>query len=304
MNKPALLILAAGMGSRYGGLKQVSRFGPGGETILEYSIFDALRAGFDKIVIVVRRDFASEFEDSIIKNARKKAEISLVYQELDNIPKPLQVPTNRTKPWGTGHAILMAKNEINTPFAVINADDFYGSISFEILSDFLSSGFSANKPSGYCIVNYVLRNTLSESGSVARGICSIDKKGFLLDIKEHKNIYRENDRIYSKTDENKILELSGDEPVSMNMMGFTPDFFPFLNEQFTKFISENIQNPNAEYFLPVAVKQAMLSGEAIVRVLPTKEQWFGVTYPDDRIRVVNRLQELTINGNYPVRLWD
>jgi len=301
--KPTLLILAAGMGSRYGSLKQVDRFGPSGETIVEYSIYDALRAGFSKIIMVVRKEFVNDFKDLILRNAMNKADIEFVFQELDNIPEGLSVPADRAKPWGTGHAVLVAQQKISTPFAVINADDFYGAASYKVMADFLTQPSEENTDT-YCIVGYTLENTLSESGHVSRGVCMTDENGFLKSIEEHKKIFRRGNDIISQLDETRTAEFTGKEIVSMNLMGFTPSLFHHLNAQFRTFIQDNIKNLNAEFYLPAVVNEVVREGRAGVKVLQTPEKWFGVTYKEDRTMVINSLIKLLEAGVYPVNLWE
>ncbi|MBN1414857.1 MAG: NTP transferase domain-containing protein [Bacteroidales bacterium] len=301
--KPSLVILAAGMGSRYGSLKQVDRFGPSGETIVEYSIYDALRAGFDKIVMVVRKEFVNDFKDLILKNALKKADIDFVYQELENIPTGLSVPPGRAKPWGTGHAVMVAEKKITTPFAVINADDFYGSLSYKVMVDFLTQPQEGEVDS-YCIVGYELDNTLSESGHVSRGVCVTDENGFLQSIVEHKKIFREDNGIKSQVDDTHHTEFTGKEIVSMNLMGFMPSVFQHLRSQFKTFIQANIDNLSAEFYLPSVMNEIVKEGMARVRLLQTPEKWFGVTYKEDKPMVINNLIKLLEEGVYPVNLWE
>jgi choline kinase len=301
--KPSLVILAAGMGSRYGSLKQVDRFGPSGETIVEYSIYDALRAGFGKIVMVVRKEFVNDFKDLILRNAMTKAEIEFAFQELDNIPEGLSVPNDRAKPWGTGHALLVAQKNISAPFAVINADDFYGAASYKVMADFLVQAPEESMDT-YCIVGYTLENTLSESGHVSRGVCMIDENGYLKSISEHKKIFRRDNAIISQIDEAHSVEFTGKEIVSMNLMGFTPSMFQHLDGQFRTFIRDNIDNLNAEFYLPAMVNEVVKEGKARVKVLQTIEKWFGVTYKEDRTMVINSLIKLLEAGVYPVNLWE
>ena len=301
--KPSLIILAAGMGSRYGGLKQVDRFGPSGETIVEYSIYDALRAGFGKIVMVVRKEFEKDFKDLILSKALKKADIDFVYQELENIPRGLSVPHDRAKPWGTGHAVLVAERKVSTPFAVINADDFYGVGSYKVMADFLTQPQDGSIDS-YCIVGYPLENTLSESGHVSRGVCDADENGFLKSIVEHKKIFREGSVIKSQLDETHSTPFTGKEIVSMNLMGFMPSMFHHLKSQFVNFIQSNIDNLSAEFYLPSVVNEVLKEGKARVKVLETNEKWFGVTYKEDRSVVINNLISLLEEGVYPVNLWE
>jgi NDP-sugar pyrophosphorylase family protein len=295
-------VLAAGMGSRYGGLKQISRFGPSGETILEYSIYDALRAGFGKVVIVVRKHFEHEFRDRVVGRAMKKADISFVYQELDNIPASFEVPAGREKPWGTAHAVLIAKDAIHEPFAVINADDFYGYSAYRVLGDFLSKQ-QENAIEEYCLVDYLLKNTLSQSGSVARGICQVDQEGYLTDIIENKNIYRTGDETISEMPGKTKIRLTGNEHVSMNMMGFLPSFFKHLHFLFDAFLRENISDLRTEFYLPFALNYVIKQGYARVRLLSTDARWFGVTYADDKEEVVKNLHNLVNEGVYPQDLW-
>jgi UTP-glucose-1-phosphate uridylyltransferase len=299
--QPTLIILAAGMGSRYGSLKQIDRFGPSGETIVEYSIYDALRAGFEKIVLVIRQNFADDFKEIVLNKALKKADISFAFQELDNLPNGFSLPADRVKPWGTGHAVLMAADKANTPFAVVNADDFYGAKSYRIIADFLSK--TQNKTTEeYCLVDYRLDNTLSESGYVSRGICNVNKDNYLTDITEHKKISRNGNEISSLTEAGKII-LTGKERVSMNLMGFLPSMFDHLQQQFTTFLNVNSGNKDSEFFLPSAMNEVIKSGKARVKVLPTMEKWFGVTYREDRDMVMNSLKTLVDQGVYPNSLW-
>jgi UTP-glucose-1-phosphate uridylyltransferase len=300
--QPALLILAAGMGSRYGSLKQVDRFGPSGETIVEYSIYDALRAGFGKIVMVARQGFVDDFREIILKRALKKTDISFVFQELNKLPKGFELPAERIKPWGTGHAVMMAEAAIDVPFAVINADDFYGTESYRIMHEFLS-GVQPDCVEEYCLVDYQLDNTLSESGSVSRGVCKVDNQGYLTDITEHKKISRNGNQIIGETEDRIPVIFTGKEPVSMNLMGFRPSMFDHLKNQFNYFLQENITKNDAEFYLPFAMNGAVRSGEARVRVLHTKEKWFGVTYREDRDMVMNSLKKLVAQGIYPPDLW-
>ncbi len=303
MTKPVLLVLAAGMGSRFGGLKQIRRFGPGGETLLEYSIYDALRAGFEKVVIVLRQSFADEFRQSVLQRASGKADISFVFQELDSLPAGFTLPAGRVKPWGTAHAVMMAESEIAAPFAVINADDFYGPDSYRIIFEFLSRPRVPEQVEEYCIVDYMLKHTLSESGSVARGICQVDGQGYLMDIAEHKKIFRNEKGIFSQAPDNTLIPLTGDEHVSMNLMGFEPSFFSHLKSHFVTFLRQHIDNPDAEFYLPTALALLIHSGKVKVKVIPTRERWFGVTYQEDSQPVMDNLLMLIRKGVYPDSLW-
>jgi NDP-sugar pyrophosphorylase family protein len=299
--KPALLVLAAGMGSRYGSLKQIDRFGPAGETIVEYSIYDALRAGFEKIILVVRKEFVADFKEIVLRRALQKADIQFVFQELEHLPPGFVVPPGRVKPWGTAHAVLVAEELINTPFAVINADDFYGADSYHKMYDFLTE-----KPSdtieAYGMVVYQLSNTLSESGSVSRGVCRIDSKGFLTGIEEHTKISREADQIFGLAEGAARVMLTGKEYVSMNLIGFRPTIFSHLKNQFIRFLKSEMNN-NAEFFLPSVLNEIIQTGKAKIKAIKTVEQWFGVTYREDRETVSGNLGRLVRQGVYPPDLW-
>jgi UTP-glucose-1-phosphate uridylyltransferase len=299
--QPTLLILAAGMGSRYGSLKQIDRFGPAGETLVEYSIYDGLKAGFGKIVLVVGHNFVDDFREIVLNRALKKADIEFVFQELDDLPEGFTLPLNRVKPWGTGHAVLMAKNAINTPFAVINADDFYGHRSYKIMADFLTAP-QKDDIEEYCLVDYSLENTLSESGAVSRGVCRVDDLGYLTNITEHKKITRNGKEILSMTDSGRVV-FTGKERVSMNLMGFMPSMFKYLEQQFVDFLTVNYDKSDVEFFLPFAMNEVIHSGKARVKVLSTTEKWFGVTYREDRELVMSSLKKLVDEGIYPTCLW-
>jgi NDP-sugar pyrophosphorylase family protein len=302
MQQPTLLILAAGIGSRYGSLKQIDRFGPAGETIVEYSIFDALRAGFGKIVIVVRQHFVDDFREIVLKRAMNRADISFVYQELDHLPPGYTVPPDRLKPWGTGHAVLMAAGVIDTSFAVINADDFYGAESYVVIGNFLSRPSSGNVEE-YCLVDYRLGNTLSESGTVSRGVCQVDENGYLTNITEHKKIIRNGKDIISRISDTESVVFTGDEPVSMNLMGFRPSMFNYLQHLFREFLDQHIGENNAEFYIPFAMNEVIRSGKAVVKVLSTRSRWFGITYREDREIVSRNLKSLVQQGAYPKDLW-
>ena len=299
--KPTLFVLAAGMGSRYGGLKQMDGLGPNGETIMDYSIYDALRGGFGKVVFVIRESFDKEFREKIISKYEDFVPVEVVYQELNNLPEGFSVHPDRVKPWGTNHAVLMGKDVINEPFAVINADDFYGRESFTIIADFLKG--MENKKNHYCMVGYRLRNTLSESGSVARGVCDTNETDFLTTVIERTHIERIDGVIRYKDSDDRWYDLPENAPVSMNMWGFTPDYFEYSEKFFVKFLEDNQQNLKSEYFIPLMVDQLISAGTADVKVLDTPSKWFGVTYAEDRPTVVAKLQELVDKGEYPSPLW-
>ncbi|HEX4286392.1 MAG TPA: sugar phosphate nucleotidyltransferase [Terracidiphilus sp.] len=298
MTNPTLLVLAAGMGSRYGGMKQIDPVGPEGETIMDYSIFDARRAGFGKVIFVIRKGIEREFREVIGTRYDKRVPVEYVFQEIDKLVPPHMIPAGRTKPWGTTHAILMASSIIREPFAVINADDFYGAASFRALAHHLQLGIQEQ-----AMVGFVLRNTLSEFGSVARGICKIDDHGHLKQIVEFKSIERVGSHIVNTEADGQQMQLTGAEAVSMNMWGFTPDIFPQLHERFEEFLNEHSGDPKAECYIPSTVNELIASGAARVRVLPGEEAWFGVTYREDRPRAVSNIHRLVEGGYYPKGLW-
>ncbi|MCW1735369.1 nucleotidyltransferase family protein [Anaerorudis cellulosivorans] len=299
--KPTLFVLAAGMGSRYGGLKQLDGVGPSGETIMDYSIYDAINAGFGKLVFVIRKSFEDDFREKIVKKYEQKIPVELVFQELDKLPEGFTVPANRVKPWGTNHAVMMGKDVINEPFAVINADDFYGRESYRVLGDFLSQ--LANSKNLYCMVGYRVGNTLSESGAVARGICEIDENHNLLGIVERTQVMRIDGVVKYKDENNNWVAIDDNTPVSMNMWGFTPDYFAYSEDYFVDFLKKNAGNITAEYFIPLLINHLVTNKMATVKVLDTPSKWFGVTYPEDRPGVVAKLQKLVDEGVYPSPLW-
>lgn len=300
--KPTLFVLAAGMGSRYGGLKQLDGLGPNGETIMDYSIFDAVRGGFGKVVFVIRESFEADFREKILKKYENMIPVEVVFQELNKLPEGFTLSEERVKPWGTNHAVLMGKDAIGEPFAVINADDFYGMESFKILGDFLKS--VENKENEYCMIGYRIGNTLSESGSVARGICETDANGYLTSVVERTYIIRDTDgKIKYKDENDNLIEVKENTPVSMNMWGFTPEYFDYTEKQFIDFLNENQSNPKSEFFIPWAVDHLISSGKVKVKVLDTPSKWFGVTYADDRASVVAKIQELIDKGEYPSKLF-
>jgi len=298
MKSPTLLILAAGMGSRYGGLKQIEPVGPGGETIIDYSIYDALRAGFGKLVFVIRKDIEEPFKQIVGARFEKRVAVEYVFQELEDLPPGFAVPAGRTKPWGTTHAILMSAGAIGEPFAVINADDFYGAEGYGALARHLESG-SAD----YAMVGFVLRNTLSDFGSVARGVCRVSNAGYLENVTELTAIERDGAHARNRDADGRETRLTGDEAVSMNMWGFTPQVFGQLEGHFKRFLEQNGGNLKSECYIPTSVNDLVLAGEARVKVLPTNDSWFGVTYREDHPRVVESLRRLIHDGVYPERLW-
>ena len=299
--KPTLFVLAAGMGSRYGGLKQLDGLGPNGETIMDYSIYDAVNAGFGKLVFVIRRSFEADFKEKIVSKYEKKIPVELVFQELDNLPEGFTPHPDRVKPWGTNHAVMMGKGVINEPFAVINADDFYGRESFKVLADFLSTlGNSKNR---YCMVGYHIGNTLSESGTVARGVCETDTEGNLTGVVERTQVMRVEGNVCYKDENDQWIPVGDQTPVSMNMWGFTPDYFRYSDDYFVQFLKDNAENIKAEFFIPLLVNNLTVSGEVTVKVLDTPSKWFGVTYAEDRPDVVAKLKDLVEKGVYPSPLW-
>ncbi|GHS91518.1 nucleotidyltransferase [Bacteroidia bacterium] len=300
--KPTLFVLAAGMGSRYGGLKQLDGLGPNGETIMDYSIFDAVRGGFGKVVFVIRHSFEADFREKIVKKYENVIPVEIVFQELDYLPEGFKLDPERVKPWGTNHAVLMGKSVIKEPFAVINADDFYGRVSFKVLADYLSG--LDDKENDYCMVGYRIGNTLSESGSVARGVCEKDDRDYLTSVVERTYVVRDADGVIKYKDENeKMVPLDENVPVSMNMWGFTPEYFIYSEEQFTDFLKENSGNIKAEFFIPLVVNNLIVNGVAKVKVLDTPSKWFGVTYAEDRSSVVEKINALIAKGEYPEKLF-
>ena len=298
--KPTLFILAAGMGSRYGGLKQLDGLGPNGETIMDYSVFDAMRAGFGKVVFVIRKDFEEDFRKVVLSKYADHVPCEGCFQGIDNLPEGFTRNPERTKPWGTNHAVLMAKDIIKEPFMVINADDFYGKESFEVMAKFL---LDVNGQEGkYCMAGYRVGNTLSEHGTVSRGVCATDKMGFLTDVVERTAIENKNGHVVYQ-DNGVDVEIPFETPVSMNMWGFTPEYFTYAEEAFKAFLTENSQELKAEFYIPTLVNDMIKSGKATCQVLDTTAKWFGVTYADDRQMVVDKIQALVDAGVYPNKLF-
>lgn len=299
--KPTLFVLAAGMGSRYGGLKQLDGLGPNGETIMDYSIYDAIRGGFGKVVFVIRKDFEADFRNIVLKKYENHIPVEVVFQDLKSLPNGFSCPVERTKPWGTNHAVLMGKNVIHEPFAVINADDFYGRDSFAVLGKALSE--MGGKENDYCMVGYRVGNTLSESGTVARGVCETNEEGFLTSVVERTAIERIDGKVSFKDENGEMVTIADNTPVSMNMWGFTPDYFTHSEDFFVDFLEKNMENLKAEYFIPLAVNRLINEGTARVKVLDTTSKWFGVTYAADRQGVVDKIQALIDAGDYPNKLF-
>jgi len=301
--KPTLLILAAGIGSRYGGLKQLDRLGPSGETIIDYSVYDAIRAGFGKVVFVIRENIEKEFREAYVDRLNDKIEMETVFQEIRNVPTGISYSPDRQKPWGTGHAVLMAAGKINTPFAVINADDFYGQSSFRAIADYYKS-WSPIRENDFCMVGYDIGNTLSEHGTVSRGVCKADKNSLLLEVTERTIIERTEDGIAYRDENDVAIIIPENTIVSMNFWGFTPSFFQFLETGFRKFINKNSENLKAEFYIPSVVNDLVSSGTATVKLLDCREKWFGMTYREDREMVVAKLQEQVDQQIYPGNLWE
>lgn len=299
--KPTLYVLAAGMGSRYGGLKQLDALGPHGETIMDYSIYDAIRAGFGKVVFVIRKDFEQDFREKILSKYEGHIPVEVVFQSVDKLPAGYQCPAERTKPWGPAHAVLMAKGVINEPFAVINSDDFYGRNSYEVLARELMR--ERSHPGDYCMVGFRIGNTMTENGGVNRGVCQT-ADGLLTAVEECKEIHYDTDRaiVYADAD-GAEHRLDPAVPVSMNMWGFTPDYFDYAEREFSKFLDRDLATPKAEQVIPDVADALIKSGEATIRVLDTDSRWFGVTYADDRPAVVAKFAALHASGEYPDSLF-
>lgn len=298
--QPTLLILAAGMASRYGSMKQIQSFGPGGETIMDYSIYDAMRAGFKKVVFIIRESFAQDFKDIFEPKLNGKIETDYVFQDLNAFLEGRQVPEGRTKPWGTAHAVLCAKDAVKEPFAVINADDFYGRDAFEKAYRFLTTECAADT---YSIIGYDLTKTLSDNGTVNRGVCQVDESGNLTSIAERLNISMQDGHIICD-DSQEPKELPVNSQVSMNFWNFHPSIFQYSQELFTTFLDKESSNPKSEFFIPIVADQFINEGAGKILVIPTSSQWFGVTYKEDAPEVKKSLDELVASGEYPEKLWE
>lgn len=302
MVKPTLLVLAAGMGSRYGSLKQMDGVGPNGEAIIDYSVYDAIRAGFGKVVFVIRHSFAADFKEVFnVERFGGRIAVEYVYQELDCLPEGFELPAERQKPWGTNHAVMMAADVINEPFAVINADDFYGRNSYEVIGQYLSQ--LVGSEGKYCMVGYEVSKTLSENGTVSRGVCTVDADGNLTSMVERTKIERVNGTIvfHDNGDDEPLAE---NTPVSMNLFGFTPDYFAHSESYFKEFLVANIENLKSEFFIPLMVNKVISEGTATMRVLSTASNWFGVTYKEDKPQLMQKIEELIAAGEYPCNLWE
>jgi NDP-sugar pyrophosphorylase family protein len=297
--KPTLVILAAGMGSRYGGLKQLDEVGPNGEAIIDYSLFDAIRAGFGKVVFIIRHDFEEAFKARFDQKLKGKIEVEYVFQDLTDLPEGFFVPEGREKPWGTAHAIRSARNVVDTPFAAINADDFYGVEAYTTVAKFLTGDVTTGQ---YAMVGYRMDKTLSENGSVSRGLCIANNEGNLVDIDELTKITSERDGIFYYRDEKRI-PLKGDEIVSMNFWGFHPSLFSHMEDGFIRFLEEKGEELKSEFFIPMFVDELIKSGKTKVKILTSDASWFGVTYQEDKPIVKERIQQLIGQGRYPAKLW-
>lgn len=299
--KPTLFVLAAGMGSRYGGLKQLDTLGPSGETIMDYSVYDAIRGGFGKIVFVIRKDFEEDFRRLVLSKYEGHIPTEVVFQSINDLPAGFECPADRTKPWGTNHAVLMAKDVIKEPFCAINADDFYGRDCFAVMGRFLSELPDGAKNT-YSMVGFRVANTLSENGKVSRGVCEVNENKHLTTVVERTEILRRDDKVCYKDGENWV-SIADNTPVSMNVWGFTPDYFTYSEEYFKEWLKDNLETPKSEYFIPLMVNKLINDGTATVEVLDTTSKWFGVTYAEDRQGVVDKIRQLVDAGEYPEKLF-
>ncbi len=299
-----LVVMAAGMGSRYGGLKQIDPVGPSGELVIDYSVYDALRAGFDKVVFIIRRDIEAAFRDTIGRRVERRVETAYVFQDLDRLPAGVRLPPERRKPWGTGHALLLCRAEVATPFAAINADDLYGPSPYEVMAEYLRGAHDGPDGYAYAMAGYVLGNTLSEFGHVARAVCRIAPDGCLADARELLKIQMFPDGVKHTEDGTTWLPLDPESIVSLNFWGFTPSLFAELESRFPRFLEERRADiDKAEFLIPEVVGALVREGKAKVRVLPVREKWHGVTYPEDKPRVEAAVRELIAAGSYPEKLW-
>ena len=298
--KPTLVVLAAGMASRYGSMKQVQGFGPSGETIMEYSIYDAIQAGFGKVVFIIRKEFLDLFKEAFGSKLEGKIEVDYAFQELTKFVGDRQIPDERQKPWGTAHAVLCCKDIVNEPFAVINADDFYGKDGFVKAYDFLTKEAADNN---YAIIGYELKKTLSDNGSVSRGVCNVDTEANLVDINERTKIYRNDKGVITYEDGDTLHEVSEDASVSMNFFAFTPNFIVQCETYFGEFLDLEMANPKGEFFIPLVVDKVVKNKKGKVKVIPTSAQWFGVTYKEDAPEVKACVDALVADKQYPTNLW-
>ena len=298
--KPTLLILAAGMGSRYGSLKQIDAVGPAGEAIIDYSIYDAIRAGFEKVIFVIRESIEKDFKEVFGEKLEGKIKTEFVFQELDMIPEGFNYSQDRQKPWGTAHAVWVARDHIQEPFVVINADDFYGPGSYRAMAGYLGSAHGKNS---YCMMGYQVQHTLSDHGSVSRGVCVSGDRVLLDSVVERTEITMEADSIYFVDDNSERVLLEAEDLVSMNIWGFTPSVFDYIGDAFSGFLRSDSGRLNAELYIPAVVNDLIARGEANVRILPAEDRWFGVTYKEDKPLAVNNIKRLIMEGVYPENLW-
>lgn len=304
MKKPVLVIMAAGMGSRYGGLKQIDPIDNEGHIIMDFSVYDAVRAGFERVIFIIKRENEEAFREAIGDRLSKHIQVTYVFQELTNLPEGYEVPEGRVKPWGTGHAVLSCIEEIDGPFVVINADDYYGSHAFRMAYDFLTEHQDAGR---YMMVGYKLENTLTENGHVSRGVCVTDENGCLREIHERTHIEKRGDGpAYTEDEGASWTPIPADSTVSMNMWGFSSDFLRELQKRFKEFLDSNLERDplKCEYFLPFVVDELLQEGKASVQVLKSADRWYGVTYKEDKPVVVAAIQSLKDSGLYPQRLWE
>jgi UTP-glucose-1-phosphate uridylyltransferase len=299
--KPTLLIMAAGMASRYGSLKPIDKIGPSGETIIDYSVYDAIRAGFGKVVFVIRRAIERDFQKVIIDKLKDHVYIDCVFQELTDVPQGTFISKDRVKPWGTAHAIWVANKKIENPFLVINADDFYGFRSFKKAADFLSH--RKNEENTYCNIGYILKNTLSEHGYVSRGELLVNDENMMTGAFERTHIKNAEQGTYYQDENEGIIPIDENTMVSMNMWGFTPTIFNFIEKQFNDFINENALDAKTEFVIPKVINQLIHDEKVQVKVIPSQERWFGLTYPEDRAQVKERVDQIVESGSYPESLW-
>jgi len=301
-NRTTLVLLAAGMGSRYGGVKQIDGVGPGGEAIIDYSIYDALKAGFTDLCFVVREEIKDAVREFFAGKFPNEIGVTYAIQSLDDLPGNFQLPTDRTKPWGTAHAVFAARKLVDTPFAVVNADDFYGRDSYARLHAFLAP--LEPDATDYAMVGFRLDDTLSPHGTVSRGICSSNADGYLQKIVEHKKIERLGDRIFNVWDDGSSIDLPSDSIASMNMFGFTPSVFPLIDQAFSRFLEQDATDPKAEFYIPALMTRLIDGGKARMQVLPTSSHWFGMTYREDRETVQSQIRGYVERGDYPRKLWN
>lgn len=305
MLKPTLVVMAAGLGSRYGGLKQIEPVGPNGEIIIDYSIYDALKAGFGRVVFIIKKDIETAFREKIGRRVEHLIDTDYVFQDIRNIPVGFDVPEERNKPWGTAHAVMSCRKAVSTPFAVINADDFYGASTFRLLCGYLTGLQDTSNSYEYCMTGFKLENTLTEHGCVARGLCKVSADGYLMEIRERTKIKLFNDKVKYSEDGESWIEIPAGSTVSMNTWGFTQSLFEELESRFPQFLQQSRDNMlKAEYFLPSVVDSLISENKARVKVLPSHEQWYGVTYQEDKPVVKQAIDALIRQGAYPEKLWE